>query len=191
VTLGQIVAVMRARRRALVAGALLATLFAAAFALIVGPSYAATARVLLTRPQASLSGGEGLLTTENLNLQALTYAQVVVSRDFVDNALKQAGVNNGGVRLTATVEQNTAVLVIKTQAPTAQRANAAARAVDTALGEEISLAGRSAAGLAAASRVIQSPDANRSSTGVLFAAFVGFVLGLSVSVTFVLLTEGR
>jgi len=189
-TLHQIGVALRKRGVAVLATGLLAALLAGGVALLVGPSYSATARILLTRPQAALPGSDGLLTTENLNLQALTFAQVVVSQDFIDNALRQAGVNSSGVQVSTAVEQNTSVLVIKTQGPSADRANAAARALNTALSDEVDLTGKSPAGPAMTSRVIQSPAATRSSTGSVFATFVGLVLGLAVAVTLALLTEG-
>lgn len=181
------------KRRVLVELAVVAAaVFSLAFVLVTGVEYRSTSRMLLTQPAIYVPGIDGLNTQQKLNLQAVTYAALVESPEFVADAARAAGVETADTAVSAETLPNAAVIQLTVSADSRAKANALAEALMeemTAFFDEVQPEGLGENRVTAV--VIQQPAAVLASANPVFTVLSAVIAAAAVAVTAALLLENR
>lgn len=148
-------------------------------------SYTARATVRLEQAEAAIPGDVGLLTQQKLNLQAITVANVIMSRDFVDAAGKASGVDTSGIDVTATAQQNTALIQLSVAGGSAGRASSLARALIDRLRATID-AGNAPRVSPTKVDTVSTPESVKSGTNPAAVSLAALISGLVVAAAVVL-----
>lgn len=191
-TFREILQALWRRRRLLEIAAVVAVVLGLAIVVMQGTSYRAETEVLLNQQSVVAPGGDGLLTQQKLNLQVLTYAQLVRSSGFAKEHLDDRNIGFKSVKVDSKAVPNTPIVEITVTASSPERAALAARALADGLRDEIRNSQPDLPEeLATTTRIIQEPSAKLVSADPIFAVLVALIAGLALAATAALIIESE
>lgn len=172
-------------RKALIGAAIIVSALAGIFVVLAeGVAYRGDTEVVISQQAVGTAGTAGLTTQQKLNLIAVTYAEMVRTRRFVDRAASNAGISRNGASVSAQSVASASVVRISVRSDKRRQASEVASAVSAEL---VKTAQRDTFRAA----LVESPKTRRDtrSPALTLAAALAVGLGVAVAVALVLDTS--